>query len=197
VTHKVKTRSPTRFEKRGAALKGIVFNLLQEAVLQKHGEDVWDDLLEEAQVDGAFTSLGSYPDDTMSRLIAVAAKRLEQPPQELIRWFGETAFPLLAARVPKLMTNYQSVRPFLLSLNDIIHPEVRKIYPGAATPEFDFSESTGDTLMMAYSSQRRLCAFAEGLIRGAANHFEQAIELDHATCLLRGDPRCLFQIRFP
>ena len=50
-------------------MKGIVFNLLQEVVTQHHGEDVWDDLVDAAGVDGVYTSVGSYSDDEMTALV--------------------------------------------------------------------------------------------------------------------------------
>jgi len=34
-------------------MKGIVFNLLEEIVVEHHDEDTWDDLLDEAGVDGS------------------------------------------------------------------------------------------------------------------------------------------------
>ncbi|MBN3851729.1 heme NO-binding protein, partial [Paraburkholderia sp. Ac-20342] len=37
-------------------MKGIVFNLLEELVRREHGEDAWDDLLDAAHVQGAYTS---------------------------------------------------------------------------------------------------------------------------------------------
>jgi len=42
-------------------MKGIVFNLLEEVVTTHHGSDTWDLLLDTARLDGAYTSLGSYP----------------------------------------------------------------------------------------------------------------------------------------
>ena len=44
-------------------MKGVVFNLLEEAVLREFGPDTWDELLDEANVRGAYTSLGNYSDD--------------------------------------------------------------------------------------------------------------------------------------
>ena len=40
-------------------MKGIIFNILSEAVVQAFGEDEWDDVLDAAGVDGAYTSLGN------------------------------------------------------------------------------------------------------------------------------------------
>ena len=41
-------------------MKGIVFNLLEEIVRETYGEDTWDDLLDSADLDGAYTSLRIY-----------------------------------------------------------------------------------------------------------------------------------------
>jgi hypothetical protein len=51
-------------------LRGIVFRLLEQAVVDEHGEEMWDTLLDVAQVSGAYTSLGVYDD---SELMALAA----------------------------------------------------------------------------------------------------------------------------
>lgn len=62
---------------RERAVKGVVFNLLEQAVTDAHGDDVWIDLLEEAGVEGAYTSLGSYPDSEIVALVGAAANQLE------------------------------------------------------------------------------------------------------------------------
>lgn len=124
-------------------MKGIVFNLLEEIVDAEHGEDVWDDLLEAADLNGAYTSLGSYPDAEFLNLVEIAAARLGQPPDEIIRWFARRTIPLLAFKYPAFFSRHTSTRSFLLTLNDVIHPEVRKLYPGADVPVFDYDNCIG------------------------------------------------------
>src|ERR1051325_8340200 len=149
-------------------MKGIIFNLLQEIVEQEYGEQTWDALLEAAQLKGAYTSLGSYPDSDLMKLVGAASTALGKSPDEIVRWVGCKAAPLLAAKYPRFFDAHKSTRPFVLTLNQIIHPEVRKLYPGADVPEFDFDTSSEEFLLMGYQSARRMCAFAEGLVTGAA-----------------------------
>jgi heme-NO-binding protein len=175
-------------------MKGIVFNLLEECVRREHGEDTWDALLEAAGVDGAYTSLGSYPDEELARLVTAASQALDTPEDDVVRWFGRSALPLLAERYPQFFEPHDSTRPFLLTLNDIIHPEVRKIYPGADVPEFDFDTSSDDVLLMEYRSGRTLCSFGEGLIEGAAANYGEQVTIDQPTCVKRGDPSCVLRI---
>jgi hypothetical protein len=175
-------------------MKGIVFNLLEEVVRAEHGEDTWDSLLESAQLDGAYTSLGNYPDEHLIKLVLAASAALRLPPDAIIRWFARNAFPLLAGKYPVFFVAHRSARTFLLTLNDIIHPEVRKLYLGADVPEFAFDTTSDDYLVMEYNSRRKLCAFAEGLIEGAAAHFRQRLEMRQSRCMHRGDDRCTFHV---
>ena len=66
--------------------------------------------------------------------------------------------PLFAERYPQLFEPHDCTRSFVLTLNDIIHPEVRKLYPGADVPEFDFGIRDDDRLVMGYRSPRKLCS---------------------------------------
>jgi hypothetical protein len=176
-------------------MKGIVFNLLGEIVSGEYGADTWDRLLDDAGLDGSYTSLGNYPDAELAQLVAAASSVLGQPPQDVVRWFGRRALPMLASKYPQFF-RHQGARDFVLTLNTIIHPEVRKLYPGAEAPDFEFDASSPDLLVMTYRSERRLCAFAEGLIEGAAAHFGELATIAHPVCLHRGDPHCRLELAF-
>jgi hypothetical protein len=80
--------------------------------------------------------------------------------------FGRRTMPLFAQRYGKLFAAHASTRSLALALNDVIQPEVHKLYPGAVTPVFAFDTSSQSTLVMEHRSARRLCAFAEGLLHG-------------------------------
>jgi Haem-NO-binding len=176
-------------------MKGIMFNLLQEVVVQERGEATWDDILDAAGADGAYTSLGSYPDAELLRLLAASPAR--ESPGSGLRWFGRAAMPLLARRYPVFFTEHRSTRSFLLTLNNIIHTEVRKVYPGSDVPDFDFdSSSAEDQLVLGYHSKRKLCGLAEGLIEGAADHFSERVAISQTLCMHRGDEKCVLVCRF-
>lgn len=176
-------------------MKGIIFNLLEEVVAMHVGETAWDGMLERAGVDGAYTSLGNYPDEDFSRLLEALANHRGNPARDTLRWFGHQAMPFLAERYPEFFTAHKSLRPFLLSLNDVIHAEVRKLYPGAEVPVFGFEipppGDAGDGLVIHYRSKRRLCPLAEGFISGAADYFRQPVALSQRTCMLDGAQECV------
>lgn len=177
-------------------MKGIVFNLLEELVGTDHGEDVWDALLEAAEASGVYTSLGTYPDEEFMRLADAASTALGVTQDDVTRWFGQRAVPRFFERYPQFFEPHNSTRTFLLTLNDIIHPEVRKLFPGADVPVFDFDSSSPDVLGLTYQSKRRLCFFGEGLIEGVAKHFGECVTIAQHRCMKRGDPQCEMEIRF-
>jgi hypothetical protein len=178
-------------------MKGIVFNLLEEVVRAEYGEDTWDTLLDKAGLDGAYTSLGGYPDTDMLQLVAAASAALNVPPVAVVKWFGVKAIPLLRARYPDYFVGHKDTRTFLMTLNSIIHPEVRKVYPGADVPVFEIETMVDErTMLMGYRSARQLCSLAEGFIEGSAAEFAEVASIEQPSCMHRGDERCLLKIVF-
>jgi hypothetical protein len=177
-------------------MKGIIFNLLEQVVTDEFGEATWERMLEAAGVDGAYTAVGTYDDEELHALADAAASALGKKRDDVVRWFGGRALPLLAERYPDFFAGYDSTLPFLLKLNDVIHPEVRKLFPGAYAPEFDFEQTDVRTLAIGYVSYRDLCAFAEGLVEGAAAHFGESVSIEQTACTRRGGTRCVLLCRF-
>jgi hypothetical protein len=177
-------------------MKGIVFNLLEQVVTEEHGEDAWDQILDSAGREGAYTAVGSYPDEQFMSLVASACDRFGLEPDDLVRWFGKRAMPLFAARYPAFFESHTSTRSFVLTLNDVIHPEVRKLFPGADVPNFHFESPDEGTVELGYVSARKLCSFAEGLVDGAAAHFGETVTMRQTMCMKRGDDRCVLVCTF-
>lgn len=177
-------------------MKGIILNLFERAVTEEHGEDVWDDLLEDVGLDGVYSAVGQYPDEHVVALVGAEAARTGSTEREVLEWFGRRAIPYLAEAYPGFFTRAESLRPFLLSLNDVIHPEVRKLYPGAVVPRFDLVTEADGTLVMTYHSPRSMCDLAVGFARGAATHFGEDVPVRHRSCVLEGDDRCALEVGF-
>lgn len=175
-------------------MKGVVLNLLERTIVEEHGEAFWDEMIERSGASGAYTSLGDYPAEELAGLVAVAGDRLGLHPDEVVRRFGRSAIPHFHESYPELFAPHAELIPFLLTLNEIIHPEVRKLYPDALVPVFSYDRIDERRLLMGYVSPRRLCALGEGLIAGAADHYRQPVRIGHETCLKRGDERCIFDV---
>lgn len=175
-------------------MKGIIFNLLEDVVVNSHGGRAWDELLDQAGLDGVYTSLGSYDDAEMMRLVSAAGTELSVSDDEVLRWFGRQAIPGMVNRWPDFFAAHQKTIPFLRTLNSVIHPEVRKLYSGAYCPHFDFSLPADGSLLIGYRSPRQLCGLAHGFILGAGDHYGETVTVEHLECMHDGADRCLISV---
>ena len=175
-------------------MKGIIFNLLEDVVVDAYGDRTWDELLSAAGVDGVYTSLGNYDDAEINALVSAAATALSVSEREVLRWFGHRAIPGMAQRWPEYFEPHRSSLPFLRSLNDVIHPEVRKLYAGAFCPHFEFAAPADNELTIVYRSPRKLCDLAHGFIVGAGEHYGETLTVHHRECMHDRSDRCLIAV---
>ena len=177
-------------------MKGIIFNLVEDVVSEAYGEQVWDQLLTEARLDGGYTSMGDYPDEQLHALVGAAATTLEVPADQVLRQFGHGAARGLSEQYPQFFTPHRRSMDFVVTLNDVIHPEVRKFHRAADPPEFVFTPVDDEELLIEYHSRRGLCALADGMLGGAASCFGEQVTVQHETCTHRGDDVCVMRCRF-
>jgi len=174
-------------------MKGVIFNAVEEAVVNLYSEDVWDDLLDAAGLSGRYTSLGNYDDSELTALVLAAVEMTGIDANELIKVLGRHSFPHLASRYSELVADSQGTHDFLRRVNNIIHPEVLKLHPDATPPEFLFEDRKDNTLRLTYKSARKLGILAQGLIYGAADRFGEEVDVEVISGL--GEEVTVFDIR--
>lgn len=157
-------------------MKGVIFNVVEEVIEELFDADTWDALLDAADVDGAYTALGDYADTELLGIVAAACAATGMTAEEVLRTVGHHALPKLASRVPDSLTDAPDAFSFIRKVNDIIHPEVLKIYPDSIPPAFEF-EDHPDGLVVQYRSARHLPALAEGLLSGVSLLFDEEISV--------------------
>ena len=177
-------------------MKGVVFNLLETVVTENYAADIWDDLLDAADSDGVYTSLETYDDADLFNIVTAASKALALPPNDVIRWFGTEAMPHFKKLYPRFFLAHDSSVSFLATLNDLIHPEVRKLYPGASVPDFAMDRVKPDSLELTYRSGKRLCSLAMGMIEGSAPLFGEVATVGETKCMHSGTDCCVFDCSF-
>ncbi len=177
-------------------MKGIIFNLVEDVVCEAHGEQVWDQLLTDAGLEGGYTSMVDYADEELRALVAAASRALEVPADQVVRTLGYGAALGLSEHYPHFFTPHQRSIDFVVTLNDVIHAEVRKIHRHADPPEFVFTHVNDAELLVEYQSQRGLCLLADGMLGGAAAYYGERATVTHEQCTHRGDAVCLMRCRF-
>jgi len=157
-------------------MKGVIFNVVQEVVEELFDAETWDGLLDAADVEGAYTSLGDYADDELVAIVAAASAATGKSADDVLRLVGYHGLPKLASRIPSTFTLAEEPIAFLRQVNDIIHPAVLKIYPSARPPVFEF-EDHPDGLIVRYRSTRNMPALAEGLLAGVSLMFDVEVQV--------------------
>jgi len=176
-------------------MKGIVFTLLADMVEEVYGLEAWDAILDSTGHDGIYVSTETYPDQEMFDLVGAAQELSGVPAAELLKAFGKFSFPKFRDQNPEFCQPGMTLKEFLLTVDRVIHVEVRKLHPDASLPRFTYDDESDKELTMYYSSPRKLCMLAEGLIAGAAEHFNSEYTLDHQQCMHNGADRCALHLK--
>lgn len=153
-------------------MKGVVFTEFLTLVERRHGLPLLDEVLQSAAPanGGAYTSVGTYDWRELAALASALGDRLGGTAAEVLRDYGKHLFGVFAERFPEFFVGHASALDFLASVEDCIHPEVRKLHPEAELPSFTVRR-TSRTLELQYASPRALGDFALGLVEGCLAHF--------------------------
>ena len=76
-----------------------------------------------------------------------------------------------------------------------IHKVVRLKNPGASPPKLVSKHTSPEEVVITYTSERKLCAVAKGIVRGVAKYYKEKVEIAESTCMLTGSPRCTIAVR--
>lgn len=178
-------------------MQGIIFNVLADFVIENHGMEVWNDIIEKSAVPsgGSYTSGATYADDEVVALALTIADRLGVSVTDALRAFGEYLFPQLMSRGPVQVQEYNGLSDLLINLDNTVHSEVKRVSPEAYLPFFVFKLASNRGHLV-YKSKRKMCAVAEGLLLGAAKFYNEKIEYEHIKCMHKGHDQCEWNITF-
>ncbi|TBR19717.1 MAG: hypothetical protein EPO57_02815 [Chitinophagaceae bacterium] len=179
-------------------MKGIIFNILEQFVVENFGEETYDKILKQANLGmkEPFVSPGTYPDEHVFKLVVSAANELNISAQDVLKSFGKFTFGKLAEKFPVFVDPYNHPKPFLMTVESIIHVEVNKLYEGAYTPKFTYTNTEANKLTITYSSKRKLYDLMEGLIDGVGDYFKVPIRQSRKVYEKDGVEVCDFELEF-
>lgn len=177
-------------------MKGIVFTTFNDMVEQKIGIDMWESLLDSVKPEsgGIYTSIEDVPDQELFDMVTQLSNKTGTPVNELIEAFGQYLFHALAFKHSVFTDEKPNLIEFLKSIENVIHKEVRKLYQNPNLPSIEWEQPEENTLILHYHSPRKLCHLADGLIRGAAEHYKTKIKMSQSACMHDDADRCTFVI---
>ena len=129
-------------------MKGIIFAEFLELVEDSFGLEVCQKMLDENQNDGVYTSVGTYDHHDLIKLIVSLSKLTGVSIEDLQEIYGKSVFITLFNSMPGLEGKSDSTFGFIKSVEEYIHIEVKKLYPNATPPRFNFISATESQLVM-------------------------------------------------
>lgn len=178
-------------------MKGSVYNGFESYVTETYGLGVWQKSLEFCSFEnkGVYLASETYDDRELVSLIAAVSSFTPKTSAEIQRDFGQYFFKTLFSLIAVHVKHIDNLFDFLRAVDDVIHVEVKKADPLAYTPSFFYDQPQSNVLVMRYMSSRKMCFFAEGLIAGAAEYYQEVPEIEQLKCVHCGDDYCLINIK--
>ncbi|HXB53262.1 MAG TPA: heme NO-binding domain-containing protein [Vicinamibacteria bacterium] len=177
-------------------MHGIIFSELRKYVDSKLGGDAWAGLLQAAGLPGKlYMPIHTYPDQEAVALVSAAAKITGQPVDGVLQHFGEFIAPDLLRMYRALLKKEWKTLDILEHTEETIHRVVRSQNPGAEPPRLQCTRLSATTLVIAYTSNRKMCGVAKGIVRGIAAEFGEKVVISESTCMLKGGTKCEISVR--
>ncbi|MCP4042257.1 MAG: hypothetical protein GY731_09930 [Gammaproteobacteria bacterium] len=161
-------------------MKGVVFTEFLNFVGEQFSQQLVDEIIEESDLpsDGAYTAVGTYDHHEMTQLVSALSSSSGIPSADLVISFGQHLFGIFAKKYPMFLEGMDSTFQFLLSVEETIHVEVRKLYPDAELPAFEYESPDPNRMVLIYHSSRALGDLAQGLVTGCIEYFGDPITIE-------------------
>ena len=174
-------------------LHGMVHAEFRHHAVGRVGLDRWNVLVTEAGLASQAPRLSQrYPDADLVAAVGLLAKSTDSDVDAVLFEFGLALFPVLVATYGDLIPPGWDALDLVEHTETVIHRAVRLQDSQASPPRLTSVRVSGDQVRVLYSSERRLCSLAKGLLTGAAHHFEQDVAVGEEHCVRRGDAFCEF-----
>jgi hypothetical protein len=177
-------------------MHGIILTELQKFVVQRHGEEGWSETLNQAGLRNTiYLTSTTYPDSDVVAIVTSASKLTGIPSAELLESFGEALVPGLVQVYGRLIMPGWKTLDLIENTEKSMHTVVRRQNPGAQPPRLRCTRLRPDEVVIKYSSERKLCAVAKGIVKGIADHFKEQIVIRESECMLKGATVCTISVR--
>lgn len=161
-------------------MKGMIFNELFEMIDEVFSLETTEKIIKKANLSnhGAYTDVGTYDHQEIIRLIAALSAETGISEIQLQYAYGKYLFQKLWKRYGDVVEPIQDVLTLLKTVDNHIHVEVLKLYPDAEFPKFECTSLENNKMQMIYRSNHPFWHLAEGLMQGAALHYNQKIHIE-------------------
>jgi predicted hydrocarbon binding protein len=177
-------------------MHGTMFVHLRKFVEEHHGIAAWDAVMTRSGLGPrVYLPITSYPDEELAAIVTAASALTGIEVPLLLQAFGEHVAPHLMAMYRHLLKPSWRTLEVLENVEQTAHRAVRLEKTGAAPPYLQTERSGEHEVTIHYTSARRLCHVAKGIVQGLARHFGEEIAIAEPACMHRGAEQCRLTVR--
>jgi len=136
-----------------------------------------DSVGDQLQTAGAYTSVGNYSHQELLALATALCVATNSQMPAIMDLFATQLMHAFVRMHPEFFQPEQDILNFLLSVDEHIHANVRKIYPDANPPKLQGTILEDGSLLLNYSSSRPFAELAIALTRASGEHFGQELNI--------------------
>jgi predicted hydrocarbon binding protein len=172
-------------------MHGIIFAELQKFIDYKLGRGTWTRVLQQAGLNSKiYIPVQEYPDEEAVRLIVTAAQMAGLELQDALEGFGEFIVPDLVKTYATVIKSDWKTLDVVERTEETIHRIVRIMNRGARPPEIRCVRPSKTEVVITYSSERKMCFLAKGIVKGLARRYDEKIVISESECMLKGADHC-------
>jgi hypothetical protein len=162
-------------------MRGVIMTEFLGWVEESRGLATVDELVSGLSSDltdgGAYTAVGDYPHGELIALMQALAEHDGSTLDDIQRQFGRAAFASLATVGAPMLLDATCSRDVFSRINDVIHVEVRKLYPEAHPPSVAMIDVDPNEVIIDYGSHRPMADLCVGLVQGALDFYQESAEV--------------------
>lgn len=176
-------------------MHGIIFAELKKFVVTQMGPEAWNGLLQQIGAPGkVHLPTQVYPDAELVALVKAASQATGKEAPALLQAFGQFIAPdLLQLYRAQVNPNWKTLE-LLEHTEETIHRVVRLRDPNAKPPQLVVRRDGPSSVVIRYTSPRKLCDVAKGITRGVAEHYKEKVHIVDERCMLKGDDACEIRV---
>ena len=171
-------------------MHGMIMDMLQRYVVTKLGADTWTALRQQAGVGNkTYFPVVDYEDSETLLLVKTASDMTGLPVSAILEDFGVFIAADLYELASPLIDRQWKTLDFLENIENVIHKMVR-IHWKAHPPVLKFERTGPDSISLIYTSKRKMCHVAIGIVKGLAKQYNEQVIVSEPQCMLRGAAAC-------
>jgi hypothetical protein len=177
-------------------MHGIIFSELRKYVDTTLGSGAWTATLADAGLaNKLYLPIQEYPDSDVVALVSSASRTTGLAVPAILEDFGLFIAPALLGLYRTLVKPEWKTLDLLENTEQTIHSVVRARNPGAKPAELRAIRVAPDYVDLTYTSRRKLCPVAKGIVKGIAKHYGEKVTITEVECMHSGAAACRMDVR--